>query len=94
MELFVFIVECNDRSFYTGVSNDVERRVSEHNEGLSKKAYTYTRRPVILVYYKGYTDPYYAIAREKQIKGWSRKKKIAMINGEWDKLLKLSKSKD
>ncbi len=94
MELFVYIVECNDRLFNTGVSNDVERRVAEHNDGLNKKAYTYTRRPVKLVYHEGYTDPYYAIAREKQIKGWGRKKKIAMINGEWNKLPKLSKSKD
>ena len=89
----MYIVEYNDRSFYTGVSNDIERRVAEHNDGLNKKAYTYTRRPVKLVYHEGYTDRYYAIAREKQRKGWSRKKKIAMLNGEWDKLPKLSKPK-
>lgn len=91
MNLYVYILECADGSYYTGVSNDVERRVSEHNEGLDKKAYTYKRRPVKLVYQVSFTDPYYAIALEKQIKGWSRKKKIALIKGEYDRLPELSK---
>ena len=93
MLLFVYIVKCSDGSFYTGVTNDVDRRVSEHNEGDNPKAYTYRRRPVKLVYFEDHSDPYYAISREKQIKGWSRKKKIAMIQGEWEKLPELSKSK-
>ena len=91
MNLFAYILECADSSFYAGVSNDVERRVAEHNEGLNKKAYTYKRRPVKLVYQESFTDPNYAISIEKQIKGWGRKKKIALINGEWDRLPALSK---
>ncbi len=67
---------------------------AEHNKGLNKKAYTYIRRPVKMSYHEDHSDPYYAIAREKQIKGWSRKKKIAMIEGNWEKLPELSKSKD
>jgi putative endonuclease len=93
MVLFVYIVECSDGSFYTGVTNDLDRRIAEHNEGLIHKAYTFSRRPVKLVYHEDHSDPYYAISREKQIKGWSRKKKMAMINGEWGKLPGLSKSK-
>ncbi len=91
MNLFVYILECADGSFYTGVSNDVERRVVEHNEGNNRTAYTYKRRPVKLVYQESFTDPNYAIAVEKQIKGWSRNKKIALINREWEKLPELSK---
>lgn len=91
MVLFVYIVECNDSSFYTGVTNALDRRIDEHNEGTNKKAYTYRRRPVKLVYFEDHSDPYYAIAREKQIKGRTRKKKIAMIEGNWDKLPELSK---
>jgi putative endonuclease len=91
MNLFVYIVECSDGSFYTGVTNNVDRRVAEHNEGLNKKACTYRKRPVKLVYHEGFTDPQYAIAIEKQIKGWSRKKKIALIKGEWEKLPELAK---
>ncbi len=92
MVLYVYILECSDGSFYTGVTNNVERRLAKHNEGISHKSYTYKRRPVKLVYFEDHTDPYYAIAREKQIKGWSRRKKIAMINGEWEKLPGLSKN--
>jgi putative endonuclease len=94
MVLFVYIIECRDGSFYTGVTNNLDRRIGEHNEGDNPKSYAYTRRPVKLVYYEDHSDPYYAIDREKQIKGWSRKKKIAIINGEWDKLPELSKSKN
>jgi len=93
MNLYVYIVECSDGSFYAGVTNDVDHRFSEHNEGLSKKAYTYRKRPVKLEYHEVFTDPNYAIAVEKQIKGWSRKKKIALIKGEWEKLPELSRSK-
>jgi len=93
MVLFVYIVECSDSSFYTGVTNDLDRRIAEHNEGFNSKAYTFSRRPVKLVYFEDHSDPYYAIAREKQIKGWSRNKKIAMIEGKWGKLPELSKRK-
>ena len=94
MILFVYIVECSDGSFYTGITKNLDRRIPEHNEGLNLKAYTYRRKPVKLVYYEDHSDPYYAYRREKQIKGWSRKKKIAMINGEWDLLPELSRSKN
>ena len=93
MVLYVYIVECSDGSFYTGITNDLDRRIAEHNEGLNNKAYTNNRRPVKLVYFEDHSDPYYAISREKQIKGWSRKKKIAMIKGNWDKLVELAKRK-
>ena len=93
MILYVYIIECSDGSFYTGVTNNLDRRIAEHNEGENSKAYTYSRRPVKLVYHKDHTDPHYAIDREKQIKGWSRKKKMAMIEGRWDELPELSRSK-
>ena len=93
MTLFVYIIECSDKSFYTGVTNDIDRRITEHNEGHNPKSFTFSRRPVKLVYFEVHSDPYFAIQREKQIKGWSRKKKIAMIKGEWEKLPELSKSK-
>jgi len=91
MILYVYIVECCDKSFYTGVTKDLDRRIAEHNEGVNTKSYTFTRRPVNLVYYEDHTDPYFAIQREKQIKGWSRRKKIAMIEGNWDKVIEYSK---
>ncbi len=93
MILSLYIVECSDSSYYTGITNNIDRRLAEHNEGDNPKSYTFSRRPVKLVYHEEYTNPYYAIAREKQIKGWSRKKKTAMIKGEWHRLPGLSKSK-
>ncbi|HET9055403.1 MAG TPA: GIY-YIG nuclease family protein, partial [Chitinophagaceae bacterium] len=68
---YVYIVECNDGSYYTGVTNDIERRLWEHNTGYNKDSYTYKRRPVELKYAGHFTDIIQAIAWEKQIKGWS-----------------------
>ncbi len=93
MLLYVYILECSDSSYYTGVTNNLDRRIAEHNEGTNPKAYTYRRRPVKLVYSSGFTDPYQAFEFEKQIKGWSRNKKKALIDENWDLLVKLSKNR-
>ena len=60
--------------------------------GLSLSAYTFSRRPVELVWVETFTDPNIAIEYEKKIKGWSRRKKEALINEDWDKLVKFSKN--
>ena len=66
--------------------------MQEHNAGIDKRAYTYRRRPVKLLFYEEFSDPYTAFRLEKQIKGWSRKKKEALIAGDFDKLVEYSKS--
>ena len=88
--MYVYIVRCSDNSYYTGVTNDPDWRVQEHNEGRDIKAYTYKRRPVELVFHEMFQDPDQAIEFEKQLKGWSRKKKEALIRGDWDALPALS----
>jgi putative endonuclease len=93
-QYFVYILKCKDGSYYTGVTNDVERRVEEHQAGISLSAYTYTRRPVQLVFFERFTTPDEAIAFEKQVKGWSRKKKEAIIENNWHKLKELSVCKN
>ena len=90
---YVYIVECKDWSYYTGVTNDIETRLWEHETGQDDKAYTSTRRPVELKYVEIFYDIDQAIAREKQIKGWSRKKKQALIAENFEKLKELAKSK-
>jgi putative endonuclease len=90
---YVYIVECKDWSYYTGITNDIEKRMWEHNTGQDDKSYTYERRPVELKYVEIFHDVEQAITREKQIKGWSRKKKQALIAENFDKLKELSKSK-
>ncbi|RXM38608.1 hypothetical protein BOQ62_16175 [Chryseobacterium sp. CH21] len=89
---YVYIVKCSDNSYYTGFTNDLERRINEHNDGLNPESYTYTRKPVELVFYLEFNDAAQAISFEKQIKGWSRKKKEAIINDNWDLLPMLSKN--
>ena len=91
---YVYIVECSDGSFYTGFTNNIERRLQEHNDGVNPKAYTHNKRPVKLVFHTDFTEPVKGIEFEKQVKGWSRKKKIALINGDMNKLKKLSECKN
>lgn len=86
----VYILVCSDKSYYTGITNNVFLREEQHNEGLDRKAYTFTKRPVQLVWYQEFLNPNEAIEKEKQIKGWSRKKKEALINDNAEKLPKLA----
>lgn len=91
-DYFVYIVECSDHSFYTGITNNLEQRISEHNSGLLK-GFTSKRLPVKLVYSERLLDINQAIKFEKQIKGWTRKKKQALIDGDFELLIKLSNKK-
>lgn len=77
----VYILRCNDESYYTGVTNDIELRLEEHHHGVDNKCYTYPRHPVQLVFYEEFGDINDAIGREKQIKKWSRAKKEALFRG-------------
>lgn len=89
---YVYIVQCSDGLYYTGVTNDVDRRVAEHNEGLNKGCFTYTRRPVVLKYYEHFQNIKAAIDWEKQLKGWSRKKKEALFCNDFEAIKLLAKS--
>ena len=85
---YVYILSSQSRRIYIGVTSDLEGRVWEHKEGKIEgftKAYKINQ----LVYYEDYPDMLSAIAREKQLKGWSRAKKIALIekmNPKWEEL--------
>ncbi|EHQ28675.1 GIY-YIG nuclease family protein [Mucilaginibacter paludis] len=89
---YVYILLCNDGSYYTGVTNNIELRLDQHQSGIDPKAFTYKRRPVKLVFSQIFQDINFAIDFEKQVKGWRREKKEAIINGDWDKLPELSTS--
>jgi putative endonuclease len=91
--LCVYILECSDGKLYTGVTNNPDRRLNEHNEGISRDAYTFSRRPVKMVWCEMYTSKWFAIKTEKQIKRWSSKKKRALIEGRWDDLKLLAKKR-
>lgn len=64
----------------------------KHINGIDPDAYTYSRRPVELKWFEFFQDVHQALATEKQIKGWSRRKKIALIERDWDKLIRHAKN--
>ncbi|MBI3259059.1 MAG: GIY-YIG nuclease family protein [Ignavibacteriae bacterium] len=88
--MFVYIVECPDKTLYTGVTNDIERRIAEHNIGYNPNSYIFSRRPVILKFFQEFDDALQAIQVEKQLKGWSRAKEVALIEGKFDVLKSLA----
>jgi putative endonuclease len=75
------------------ITNNLERRVAEHRLGDNPKSYTASRLPVKLVYYEFFNNINQAIEFEKTIKKWSRKKKEALINGDFDSLPSLAKKR-
>ena len=91
---YVYILKCSDGTYYTGVTNDPDRRLIEHQQGLHRNSYTFYRRPVKCMYVSElFTDPSQAIEWEKQVKNWSRKKKEALIAGKWELLPELAKKR-
>jgi putative endonuclease len=93
MEVTVYILRCADGSYYTGLTKqEIEARLWEHNAGIYD-GYTAKRRPVQLVFTETYDRIIDAIARERQIKGWSRVKKEALIALDYEALPDLSKRK-
>jgi predicted GIY-YIG superfamily endonuclease len=81
MPYFVYILECADKSLYTGITNDLERRFNEHFSGKGCR-YTKANPPTKARYTEEYPSRSDALKREAQIKSWSRTKKIALIKGD------------
>jgi putative endonuclease len=86
----MYILECSDGSFYTGSTKNLEKRLREHNNGVGAN-YTRNRLPVELIYFEEYERIDEAFYREKQVQGWSRKKKLALVEGKSELLPKLAK---
>ena len=90
MQVTVYMVRCADGSYYTGLTKKpVEMRVWEHNEGVVE-GYTKPRRPVELVFTETFERIVDAITRERQIKGWNRRKKEALIRHDYEALSALA----
>jgi predicted GIY-YIG superfamily endonuclease len=92
MSFYVYILRCSDGSYYTGHTDDLERRVAMHEAGLIG-GHTVKRRPVTLVWAGEVASRYEAIEREHQIKRWSRAKKEALIAEDWERLQRLARTR-
>lgn len=90
---WVYILKCSDGSYYTGHTDNLEKRINQHASGEIRSCYTATRLPLELVFTQEFVTREEALASERQIKGWSRKKKEAMMRGDWNEVSKLAKSK-
>ena len=92
---YVYIIKCSDDTYYTGMTNNIGRRWQEHcYSEENKSTYTYTRKPLELVFYEPFNDVKQAFAFERKLKKWSRLKKEALINKNWDKLKDLAECKN
>ena len=90
---WVYIIQCKDKSFYTGSTSNLQTRIYQHENNLVS-CYTRNKQPLSLVFQQEFESIEDAIKAERQIKGWTRKKKIALIGGDFDLLHELSKCKN
>jgi len=81
MSYFVYILECSDKSLYTGITTNIEKRLDEHNNSQKGAKYTKARRPVKLLYQEPSENRSSASKREYAIKKLTREKKLALIQG-------------
>lgn len=92
MSFWVYILHCADGSYYTGHTDDLTKRLAEHQAGQGA-GYTTIRRSVRLLFSEEFPTREEALASERRIKGWSRKKKEAMMRGDWMEVSRLAKGK-
>jgi putative endonuclease len=91
MKGYLYMLRCADGSYYVGSTTNLELRVAQHEAG-EGGAYTSQRLPVRLVYTCEFDTLHEAFLRERQVKGWSRRKKEALVRGDYEALVELSKA--
>ena len=92
MPYYVYILKCADGSYYTGSTDDLAKRLWQHQEGVMPGSYTISRRPVDLVWSEEVATYHEALTHERQIKGWSRAKKWALIRGDFEGIHEIVKT--
>ncbi|MEG9269330.1 GIY-YIG nuclease family protein [Qipengyuania sp. Mu-71] len=92
MAFFAYILRCNDGSYYTGHTEDLEIRMAQHQTG-ALGGYTAKRLPVVLLWSQDFPTRDEAFEAERQIKGWSRAKKEALIAGDWSRVTELARNR-
>jgi len=89
MSFWAYLLRCADDSYYAGHTDDLERRMQAHIDG-TLPGYTSKRRPVRLVWSQEFGTREEALAAERQIKGWNRAKKEALMRGDWKEIQRLA----
>ena len=92
MSFWVYILKCNDDSYYTGHTDNLELRVAMQQTG-KIDGYTGSRLPITLLFSEQFTTRFDALEMERRIKTWSRKKKEAMMRGDWDEVSRLAQNR-
>jgi putative endonuclease len=92
MGFWAYMLHCNAGRFYVGQTDDLERRLAQHESG-AIRGFTHSYLPVKLVWSQEFSTRYEALVAERQIKGWTRAKKLALIRGDWTEISRLAKSK-
>ena len=92
MAFYCYLLKCADGSYYCGHTDDLENRIVQHEFGKGSD-YTSRRQPVSLVWSQDFPTRYEALKAERQIKGWSRAKKEALIAGDWGRIQVLARSR-
>jgi putative endonuclease len=92
MSFWVYILKCADGSYYTDHTDNLQVRLDMHLTGSIAGCYTRRRRPVTLIFSQEFATRIEALGAERRIKGWNRRKKEAMIAGDWDEVSRLAKS--
>ncbi len=92
MAFWVYMLHCADESYYVGHTDNLEKRIAEHQHG-SISGYTQTRRPITLSWTEVFPTREEALAQELRIKGWSRAKKQALIAGDWKRVSELARNR-
>ena len=91
LPFYMYILKCFDGLYYVGHTDDIKKKIAMHNEG-NVTIFTQRRLPIELVFMQDFATRAEAIEMEQRVKGWSRKKKEALINGNWNELIRLSRS--
>ena len=91
MSFWTYILKCADGSYYTGHTDDLDRRVAEHHSGHLRDCYTFRKRPLELVWSENFQTRLDALEAERKIKGWTKSKKAALVKGDFAAIQRLAK---
>jgi predicted GIY-YIG superfamily endonuclease len=91
---WIYMLKCVDGSYYIGHSDNLSTRIAQHHAGTIPTCYTFSRRPVDVVYSREFPTREEAIAMERKLKGWSRAKKAALIRNDWVEISRLSRARN